>query len=51
MTDSMILQTVLFLVGNVAMAVGIYTGIRADMREYKIRIDMLEKHNEKHFCK
>lgn len=47
MTDSILM----FVVAQVATAAGVYAAIRADMREYQVRIAMLEKHNETHRCK
>lgn len=41
----------LFIIAQIVTAVGVYAAIRADMREYAVRIGMLEKHNEKHICK
>lgn len=43
-------EMLMFVFAQIATAGGVYAAIRADMREYKIRIDMLEKHNEKHQC-
>ena len=44
-------EILLFVLAQAFTAMGVYTAIRADMREYKIRIDMLERHNERHTCK
>ena len=40
---------VIFIITQLATAGGVYAAIRADMREYSIRITMLEKHNDKPF--
>ena len=42
---------VLFIIAQIATAGGVYAAIRADMREYAVRIGMLEKQNERHVCK
>jgi hypothetical protein len=39
-------NVVLFFAGQIIMAMGVYAAIRADLREYNVRIGMLEKHNE-----
>lgn len=51
MNDNLFMFIFAQLVTAGGVAGGIYAAIRADMREYKIRIDMLERHNEKHTCK
>lgn len=43
-------EVLMFVFAQLVTAGGVYAAIRADMREYKIRIDMLEKYNEKHKC-
>ena len=47
MTESLIL----FIVGQVATAAGVYAAIRADLREALVRISILEKHRERDTCR
>ena len=44
-------EWIMFGLTQIATAAGVYAAIRADMREYQIRIAMLEKYNERHVCK
>jgi glucose-6-phosphate-specific signal transduction histidine kinase len=44
-------EILLFVLAQAFTAMGVYAAIRADMREYKIRLDMLERHNERHSYK
>lgn len=43
-------EIIMFGLTQIATAAGVYAAIRADMREYAVRIAMLEKHIEKHPC-
>lgn len=43
-------ELLMFVFAQIATAAGVYAAIRADMREYQVRIAMLEKHNENHRC-
>lgn len=50
MTDAMILQALFFVIAQITGGVAIYAGIRADMREHKVRISILEDWKKEHKC-
>lgn len=50
MNSEFVITLLLALIGQGATAAGIYAAIRADLREYKIRIDHLKEWQDKHKC-
>jgi hypothetical protein len=53
MEANLIMAMGVFVFGQIVTAAGIYSAIRSDLREYQVRIGMLEKHldNRIHVCK